>query len=396
MFKPHEQLLSDLVSIDSINPELATGGVGEQAMAEYVSAWLTDHGVANYMHTVVPNRSNVIAKVPGTGGGKTLLLNGHMDTVGVSGYKNPHLPRIENGRMYGRGAYDMKCGVAACMLAMVEIAALRLRGDVIFTAVVDEEFAGAGTMDVAKRIHADAAIVTEPTELNLVIAHKGFVWADIEVHGRAAHGSRPQLGIDANAKLGHVLVAIEKLDHQMRVNPTHPLLGSGTIHSSKVHGGTELSSIAGSALVQIERRTIPGETVAFVTQELQALLDECAQHDPEFSATLRTTLALEPLETNVDEPIVQLILKHGAGVLGAKPEVTGVSFWTDAASLAHAPLIVGGPGWTDAASLDQVGITSVLFGPRGAGAHSTDEWVELESVRQCIEIYVAVAREYCA
>lgn len=384
------------MSIDSVNADLSASGAGELGVAKFVSNWLTAHGVPNYMDEVQPNRPNVVARLTGIGGGKSLMLNGHMDTVGVDGYAEPFVPRIEAGRMYGRGAYDMKCGVAACMLTMAELTTTSLRGDVIFTAVIDEEYAGLGTIDVAQRYRADAAIVTEPTEQQLVIAHKGFVWADVSIQGKSAHGSRPTLGIDAVAKLGHFLVAIERLDLRMRANPSHPLLNSGTIHASKVVGGHELSSIAESALVQLERRTLPGETEASVIAELQSIIDGLARLDPEFRATIRATLSRDPLETPVESPVVQLILKHGAAITGKAPRLTGVSFWTDAASLAHAPKIVGGTGWTDAASLHQVGIPSVLYGPRGDGAHSRNEWVDLQSVANCVDVYVAVAREFCA
>ena len=195
------QLLAQLVEIDSINPELVPGGAGEGGIAQFIGHWLEKAGLDVHLDEVRPGRPNVIAVAQGAGGGRTLLLNGHIDTVGVAGMAQPHQPRIEHGRMYGRGAYDMKAGVAACMVAVAEAATKKLRGDVIFTAVIDEEFAGEGTLDVARRYQADAAIVAEPTEMNLVVAHKGFVWLEIETHGVAAHGSRPELGVDAIANL---------------------------------------------------------------------------------------------------------------------------------------------------------------------------------------------------
>jgi acetylornithine deacetylase len=371
------ELLADLVRINSINPDLNPGAPGEGVMAAYIANWLTEAGLEVHADEVRPNRPNVIARLRGTGGGKTLLLNGHTDVVGVAGMGAPFEPVIKDGRMYGRGSYDMKCGVAACMVAMRELAGARPRGDVLFTAVMDEEFAGLGSIDVAARYRADAAIVTEPTEMNLVIAHKGFVWAEIETHGIAAHGSRPQLGVDAIAKMGRVLTEIENWDRRMRLTPPHPLLGTPSAHASLIRGGQELSSYPERCIVEIERRTLPGETPAQVQVELQAIVNGCAALDPQFKASVSVGLSREPLETRAEHPISQLLLKHARRVLGATPAVTGVSFWTDAASLAER------------------GIPAVLFGPRGAGAHALDEWVDLLSVQQCAEIYTAVAREFC-
>src|SRR5512146_2876410 len=154
-----------------------------------------------------------------------------MDTVGKGNFAEAHVPRIEGGRLYGRGAYDMKGGLAACMQAVAEAQKHNLRGDVILTAVVDEEYASIGTAEVVKGVRADAAIVAEFTELQLILAHKGFVWFDIETTGRAAHGSRPDLGVDAIAQMGRVLVQLEEMDRALRLEATHPLLGSGSLHA---------------------------------------------------------------------------------------------------------------------------------------------------------------------
>src|ERR1051325_2951618 len=229
-----EKLLSDLVSINSINPDLIPGAPGEVEIARYVADWLERAGLKGQLVESVSGRPNVVGISRGTGGGKTLLLNGHMDTVGVAGMPNPHQPRIKDGRLYGRGSYDMKGGVAACMLAIAEAKKEHLHGDVIFTGVIDEEYASAGTLALPQRFHADAAIVAEFTELQLILAHRGFVWLDVETIGKAAHGSRPDLGVDAIVKMGKVLVELEKLDQTLRANPTHPLLGSGSLHASLI------------------------------------------------------------------------------------------------------------------------------------------------------------------
>jgi len=289
----------------------------------------------------------VIAVARGTGGGRSLMLNAHTDTVGVAGMTDPFVPRIEGGRMFGRGAYDMKGSLAACMLATAEAVRRRLAGDVILTSVADEEFASVGTSAVAERWPADAAIVTEPTELCLAVAHRGFVHIEVETRGRAAHGSRPDLGIDAIAKMGRVLSAIERLDASVRATPRHRYLGSGSVHASLIEGGQEYSSYPARCVLQAERRTIPGESVAQVEGELQAIIEQAAEGDPDFAATARTLASREPFEIDEDEPVVDAVRRHAAAALGEEPGVVGVPFWADSALLAEA------------------GIPTVLFGPRG-------------------------------
>lgn len=371
------QLLADLVAIDSINPDLVPGGAGENAIAHFMSDWLRSAHLAVHLDKVQPNRPNVIAIAKGTGGGKTLLLNGHTDTVGIAGMANPHAPHIAANRLYGRGAYDMKCGLAACMVAIAEAKKLTLRGDVIFTGVMDEEYAGLGTMDVAKKYEAHAAIVAEPTEMQLVIAHKGFVWFEVETHGVAAHGSRPDLGIDAITKMGAVLVELDKLNSQLLSHPTHPLLKSGSLHASLISGGQELSSYPEKCLLQIEQRILPGETPEIAEAQLNNILQRLAAQDPQFKFTLRRGIHRTPMETAETSPIATLIKQH-------------------AQATTHQPTkIIGAPYWTDAATLSQAGIPSVLFGPSGAGAHAAEEWVNLESVHHCAQIYLNVIQEFC-
>src|SRR6266536_1178563 len=193
----------------------------------FIAEWARGAGLAVELDEAAPGRPNVIATARGTGGGRTLLLNAHTDTVGYRGMANPLTPRVEDGRLYGRGAYDMKGGLAACLVAAAEAARRSLCGDVVVTAVVDEELTSIGTQSVLQRVRADAAIVAEPTQMEVAIAHKGFVAFEIETQGRAAHGSRPDLGLDAIAKMGHVLVGLEALDRTLRLRPTHHLLGAG-------------------------------------------------------------------------------------------------------------------------------------------------------------------------
>ncbi len=372
-----EQLLSDLVSINSINPDLVPGSPGEAEIAHYLAQWLKRADLEVELVESVSGRPNVIGIARGTGGGKTLLLNGHMDTVGIAGMTNAHQPVIKDGRMYGRGAYDMKSGLAACMIAIAEAKKQRLRGDVIFTAVIDEEYASVGTMDLARRFHADGAIVAEFTELQLILAHRGFVWLEVETIGKAAHGSRPDLGLDAIAKMGKILVEVEKLDQKLRLNPTHPLLGSGSVHASLIRGGQELSSYPERCTLSVERRTLPGETPESVEAEFIKIIQDIQLSDPTFNAVVRRGIDRSPMETPEDAEIVQAIQQASAKVLNHPAETAGVQFWTDAAVLSAA------------------GIPSVLLGPSGTGAHAVEEWVDLESVKACAEIYLATAISFC-
>jgi acetylornithine deacetylase/succinyl-diaminopimelate desuccinylase-like protein len=322
---------------------------------------------------VAPGRPNVIATARGTGGGRALLLNAHTDTVGHGGMTDPLVPRVQDGRLHGRGAYDMKSGLAACLASAAEAKRLPLRGDIIVTAVVDEEVASIGTESAVKRVRGDAAIVAEPTQMSVCVAHKGFVAFEIETIGRAAHGSRPDLGVDAIAKMGHVLVGLDALDRSLRERPGHRLVGSGSLHAGVVAGGTEFSTYPDRCVLQAERRTIPGETVEQAEAELEVLLDQLAQSDPEFAAVHRTVGARHPFEVGEEQGIVRLVASQsGSGAL------VGESYWTDAALLAEA------------------GIPTVVFGPGGEGAHADVEWVSIADVERCAEILLAVAAELCA
>jgi acetylornithine deacetylase len=373
-----ETLLRDLVAIDSTNPDLVPGAVGEAGIAAFIARWLESAGLEVHLHESAPNRPNVVAIARGHGRGKTLLLNGHMDTVGVGGMQRAHQPEVRAGSLYGRGAYDMKGGVAACMLAAAAARQLALQGDVIFCAVADEEFAGKGTMTVAQHYRAEGAIVAEPTHLQLIVAHKGFVWLEVETQGVAAHGSRPDLGVDAIVKIGPVLAELEVLQQNLQTRPAHPRLGHASLHASLIQGGQELSTYPERCVLSIERRTLPGETPASVEAEIQAILQQQSQADPAFHAVMRPGLSRSPLETPEDAAIVQAVRTSAASVLGRPPELAGVAYWTDAATL-----------WA-------AGIPSVLFGPSGGGAHAVEEWVELDSVAACAQVYLETVKRFCA
>jgi acetylornithine deacetylase len=353
------ELAAQLVAIDSVNPALVPGGSGEREIASFVAAWCAGHGLE--VEVVGDERPSVIATRRGTGGGRSLLLNGHLDTVGVAGVEEPFSPCVEDGRLYGRGSYDMKGAVAAILVAAAEAPALR--GDVIVTAVADEELASAGTEAVLERVRADAAIVVEPTELQVAVAHRGFVGFEIETAGVAAHGSRPDLGVDAIVKMGPVLSALERLDLELRAGPRHPLAGAASVHASLIEGGQELSSFPARCVLTGERRTIPGETVGGVEAELQAIAG---------GGTVRVIASREPLDVPTG-PFVELVARE-----------------------AEAPELVGAPFWTDAALLAAAGIPTVLYGPAGEGAHAAVEWVDLASLERVRDVVLRVAARWCA
>jgi acetylornithine deacetylase len=376
-------LLAQLVAIDSRNPQLDAHGPGEVAIAAATADYLRAAGLEVRLLEPVPGRPSVIARLRGAGDGPALLLNAHLDTVGFGAMAAPLTPRVEDGRLYGRGAYDMKGGLAAVLAAATQLAqGPPLRGDLIITAVADEEHASIGTEAAITHLRdsgarVDAAIVTEPTDLQLCVAHKGFAWAGVTTYGRAAHGSRRADGIDAIAHMGRVLAALERLDAQLQERPAHPLLGHGSLHASLIGGGSELSTYPARCRLDFERRTLPGETAESVMAELNVILHELSAHDPRFSATAELTLFRPPLETSLDQPIVVALAQAGRQVIGQTPPIAGATFWMDAALLGAA------------------GIPTAIFGPRGAGLHADVEWVDLASVQACAEVLVAAARSFC-
>jgi acetylornithine deacetylase len=371
------ELLSQLVAIDSVNPDLVPGGAGEQEIAQFVAEWLDRAGLDVTLDEAVPGRPNVVGVEHGTGGGRTLMLNAHLDTVGTAGMQDPFVPRIEGNRLYGRGAYDMKGGLAAAMLAAAAVSADHLRGNVILTAVIDEESGSLGTESILKRWHADAAVITEPTGLDLCIAHRGFVWLDIEVVGRAAHGSQPDLGIDAIVEMGMLLNELDQLSHALQTGSRHPLLGTGSLHASLISGGQERSSYPERCSLSIERRTIPGETPEQVEGEIQHIIERLMAKDPQFHASVQRMLAREPFEIAEDSSLVQLVRQEMAESLGRRPSVVSAPWWMDSALLAAA------------------GIPTVICGPGGGGAHALVEWVNLDEVDRCASALMAFARAFC-
>ena len=376
------ELLQRLVSIDSVNPELVPGGAGESEIAGFIRDWLEERGAETTWLEGTPGRPSVVGRFAGRGRGRTLLPDGHVDTVGVEGMEGPFDARMDGGRLYGRGAYDMKCGVAAMLVAAARAARRGLDGDVVVACVADEETRSLGTEEVIAAVDAagtvvDGAIVTEPTELELVVAHKGFVWAEITTRGRAAHGSRPDLGVDAIVHMGRVLAGLERLGGELAAGRRHPLLASASVHASTVEGGEGWSIYPAGCRLRLEWRTLPGDTPEDVFGRLEGLLAELAAADPTFEAELRRDLTRPPHEIDPGHDLARAVAGAAAEAIGASPASAGVAYWADAALLADA------------------GIPTVMFGPSGAGAHADEEWVDLGSVEACATTLEGAIRAYC-
>lgn len=373
------ETLAHLVQINSINPTLSPGAPGEREIAAYIESSLRAHGVESEIVEPEPGRPSVLGRVRGTGGGRSLMLNAHVDTVDVQGMADPFSGTIRDGRLYGRGAFDMKGSLAACMTAAkaVRDSGSNLRGDLLVAAVADEEYGSLGTRDLLTRVRPDGAIVTEPTALETCLAHKGYLWIRVEVTGRAAHGSKFQLGIDANMKMGQFLHGLSKLEKELRTRPPHALVGPPSLHAATLHGGSGLSTYAASSVLEIERRTVPGETAGQAVAEIQAIVDAVSAQDPDFHASVDAFFVRDPFEVNAGAAIVQAVDRAAAKVRGTTPS--------------H----IGDTPWMDAALLQAAGVETVVFGAAGAGAHASEEWVDVESVVQLAGILAEAALEYC-
>ncbi|ETN43940.1 uncharacterized protein HMPREF1541_11071 [Cyphellophora europaea CBS 101466] len=376
-------LTQALVQIDSSNPGLGTvGGPGETTIARYIKAWLDRHGIESHWIEPVAGRPSLVGVVRGSGGGQSLMLNGHTDTVTLLGYDgDPLSGEIMNGCLYGRGSADMKSGLAAAMIALVRAKELHLRGDVLLAAVADEEGPSIGTEQVIRAgWRADAAVVAEPTEMAIVNNHKGFVLFEVDIHGLASHGSRPDLGIDAIVKAGYFLVELGRLAHELRSrydNQTEPETSAPNVHAGIIKGGEEISSYPARCTIGVERRTVAGETIDGVTAELETILKNLEATVPDFKYDLRVTISRPPYKISSSSDFVQQVLKHASEATGRDPTIKGETYWTDMALLSEA------------------GIPGVIWGPTGYGLHSKKEWVEVDSVRQLTEAFTMLAADFC-
>lgn len=373
-------LTQTLVQINSANPSMGSiPGPGETAIARYIAAWLEHRDLESHWIEPTKGRPSVVGVSHGTGGGKSLMFNGHIDTVTLVGYEgDPLSGNIENGKLYGRGAADMKCGVAAAMVALANSKLLNLRGDVIFAGVADEEDLSIGTEDILKAgWRADGAIVNEPTDLCVVDSHKGFVWLEVDIHGVASHGSRADLGVDAIAKAGHFLAELNHYAHRLRESSPESPMGPPTIHASLIKGGEEASSYPALCSITLERRTVVGETVSSVEQEIKEILESIAKQVDDFSFSLKTTASRPALENSHDSSFSDLVCGEVSAAMGKPATVKAEPYWTDCALLAAE------------------GIPSLLWGPIGAGLHAKEEWADVESIRTVARALTSIAGRVC-
>jgi len=376
----HAVLLAKrLIEIDSINPELVPGAAGESAVAEFAAQWLADHGFEVSSIGRNPARPTIVGIARGSGGGRSLMLNGHLDTVGTTTYRgDPFSADVRDGRLYGRGAFDMKGGVAAILVGAAQAVSAGLAGDVIVTLVADEEFGSAGTEDALALHTADAAIVAEPSGLELTLAHRGFAWFTLEISGVAAHGSMPEQGVDAIAHAARVLQALDALRETLEFAPAHPLVGRGTVRVSTINGGVDAATVAPSCTLTIERRFLPGQSVEAVEHELRdSLAGLLGAHESGAHAALSRIVARGGFEAHPDSPIATVVARVAGEVFGHEAVTRGEPFWTDAGLIAEA------------------GIPCVIIGVDGGGAHADEEWATTESIEQLAEIVERTTLAFC-
>ncbi|MGQ0815791.1 MAG: M20/M25/M40 family metallo-hydrolase [Gemmatimonadota bacterium] len=367
------ELLQQLVRIPSVNPSLAPmEGTGERAIAEFARDWLIARAVKAWIDDIAPGRCNAVAEI-GNGSGPALVACGHLDTVHVSGMAIPPFePRVEGARLYGRGSYDMKGGVAAIMTAAAALAQRNLAGKFMVALVADEEYGSLGAQDFVRRYQADACVVTEPTEngmQELVTAHKGFVWLEVVTRGRAAHGSRWNEGVSAIAKMGPIIAALDEFDRNVLRKREHPLIGAASLHAGVVSGGVGFSTYAAECSLKVERRSLPGETPE------QVLAEVCELAGPD--AEVSIVLAQPPLHVSADSRIAQCARAALQQVTGKDPTISGVWYWMDAALFA------------------QAGMDTVNFGASGEGAHAAVEWVDVDTVVQSARALYETGVMFC-
>jgi acetylornithine deacetylase len=373
---PVVALACELIACDSTNPELAPGGAGEGAVARLIARRLADAGLEVELSEPAAGRPNVVGRLRGAGGGRSLLLCGHTDVVAAD--PGAFAPRVDGRRLYGRGAVDMKGGLAAAIVAVERLAAApdRLPGDVLVAGVIDEEWLSLGAERLVADYHADGAILAEQSDLDVVVEHGGFAWFQVESRGVEAAGIDPDAGVDAIALLTPVLQGLIELDQELAARPA-PEYGRPSVHPSTIAGGTQFPAYARSCVLGIERCTVAGETVAGAIDEVKRLLERAHGADPRFDADVRLIVGREPVKLDPQAPLVRALDREIKARLG------------------HPPRHVGDMGWADSGILSEAGIPCAIFGPTGGGHHTAQEYVEIESLVQCAEIIEATARAFC-
>jgi acetylornithine deacetylase/succinyl-diaminopimelate desuccinylase-like protein len=375
-------LLSDLIRIDSSNPWLVKGSPGEAQLGEYIKKWLEPVGVEVWLEDVEAGRKNLIARYAGSGTGRSLCLYAHLDTVGYALWPERALaPRVEGDRLYGLGAADDKghCAVAMLMLKSLVEGKVRPRGDVWLVFPIDEEGPSSGSMHFVKHYHPDAALVLEPFGLGRIsVTHQGFGWLDLHVKGRAAHGSAPEVGIDAIAYMAEVINRLRRLDQEKFASTAHPLNGKTVFHTSTIQGGTDYATYPEGCTLGIEIGTQPGETIDVRVVEIEAIFAEIRALYPDFNGDVLVKLARDPFEARGHEALWEVLSTHIEKELGGPPIPAGEN------------------AWGDAALFQQAGIPTLMLGAYGENLHAPDEWVAIPDLMKLGKILVATAQEFCS
>ena len=367
-----------LIQIDSRNPTLAPDSPGEGDCARALASVLDDWGFSVEMTESPPGRPNVVARL-GPTDTPALMLNGHLDVVGVEGMVHePFSADVRDNRIYGRGSADMKGGLAAMCSAALAAASPGAKRQILIAAVVDEEYDSIGMRAlIASGVRAEAAIVTEPTRLAICPAHRGFAWFDVSLRGRAAHGSRYDIGIDAITHAGLLLAELDHLEQTRESGPLHTLLGRGSLHASKIHGGVGMSTYPEQCDLAIERRMLPGESIEKALREITDACERMKAKRSDFEARVTLSTAQLPSDVPLDAPIVRRL--RGALERESMPvKIEGLS------------------AWTDAALLNEAGIPAICFGPGDIGlAHAAEEFVPIEEIGLATRALTRVVREWC-
>ena len=376
------QDLSEMIAIASVNPFDAPASPGhrEQEFADHYQKCLDDLGLETDRREVVDGRPNVWGRLKGRGSGPTVMLAGHMDTVGVEGYDNPFEPVVADGRVYGRGACDMKAALT-CYLEVVRClqqSGSELEGDLLIVGLCDEEHVMIGSSDYGRNgPTADFGIVGEPSELKLCPAHKGQLGVFFRTRGKAVHSSVPEKGVNAIEHMGEVIHAFAtyNADLQNAADP-HPLCGTGRFSMNVIRGGDIVSAVADFCEMEVDRRYLPGETVDQIVTDYRERLDALAKKIPNFAYEVSApTLDVKPLDTPKESVLVSAVKEAADEALGRPVEIAAFPGGTDAPNL-KIPCVILGPG-----SLEQ--------------AHSLNEFVEIRQMVDATSIYLGAVQRLC-
>jgi acetylornithine deacetylase len=375
-----EELISQLVRIESVTPWLIPDGSGEGEVARFMAARLDALGVEVTLEEVAPGRPNLLARLRGTGGGLTLCLNAHSDTVGFASWRDRALePRRENDRLYGLGAADDKgcCALALLVLRELATSGERLRGDLLVACTVDEEGVSIGTEDLVRHHRMDAAIVLEPDALpRLVVEHQGFGWIDVIVHGKPAHGSAPEEGVDAIVHMAEVVQRLDRLDREVFAANPGPLNGRTVFHTGTIGGGTDYATYPSRCVLGIEIGTQPGEHLSDRVRDIETIFAEVREGYPSFRGEVDVKLDREPFRAEGHEDLQAALDAAATEVLGRPLEPVGLNAWADSGLMQGA------------------GTPTLMLGPLGANFHAPDEWTSIPETVQAAAIVEGAVRRF--